>query len=240
MREAPALAWLLGTMLVWFAMMAGGAVGASLARGGMQEVALSSLCAVVTALFVGRWLRASIPVRTRAEAGLRFELGDVAVGMLAFALSLPIVGTAILASGPLYTALTGLEAPPVVHSTLAEIVSAPRDGWFWVAVFGICVAVPVGEEVVFRVGLQSALLRVFGRRWAAVLAASLLFTALHLGTMRVGGVGAVVLVAPILVLSVCLGAAYEWTGRPGVPVAMHGMFNAGNIALAMWVEPVPV
>lgn len=174
------------------------------------------------------------------EAGLRFGVMDVAVGGVAFALAMPIVGAALWGSSPLYTALTGLEPPTVLHSTLAEMVSAPRDGWFWGAVLGICVAVPVGEELVFRVGLQSALLRTFGKRCAAVLGASLLFTVLHLAPMRVGGPGVLILVSPIFVLSVCLGAAYEWTGRPGVPMVMHGLFNAGNIALAMWMEPQSV
>ncbi len=45
-------------------------------------------------------------------------------------------------------------------------------------------------------------------------------------------------VAPLFALSVALGASYERTGRLGVPIVMHGAFNALNLAIALFFVPL--
>jgi len=97
----------------------------------------------------------------------------------------------------------------------------------------VVVFVPVLEELVFRVFLQSLLLRVTRRPWVAIVLTSVLFTLVHLG----GGVPleSAHALAPLFVLSVAMGVAYERTRSVWAPVVMHAGFNGLNVLIAVLV-----
>lgn len=80
---------------------------------------------------------------------------------------------------------------------------------------------PVVEETLFR-GFLYGIAKRFSDRWFATIVVSFLFSAMH---QHVGSL------VPLFVLAVCFTLAYEATGCLLVPVFMHSLFNALNIAL---------
>ena len=59
-------------------------------------------------------------------------------------------------------------------------------------------------------------------RWAAIILASIFFTAVH---------GALWMMPPIFFLAICLGYLYERTRNLWVTMIVHAMFNATSILL---------
>jgi membrane protease YdiL (CAAX protease family) len=108
-------------------------------------------------------------------------------------------------------------------------VRAPWADLAWLAVLAAC------EEVVFRGGLQAALLRRPAwarRRFGASGANSLASVAFALAHMPAHGPLHALLVLPV---SVLLGVAYEASGgRLRLPIALHLWFNAALYG-ASWV-----
>jgi len=119
--------------------------------------------------------------------------------------------------------------PPdsIAHDTLKDIVSPEAGAWRWAIIIGAVIFTPIFEEVLFRGLLQSAIASILRVRWFAVLIASALFTAVHIGP----GIEPHTLPA-IGVLGLAMGIAYERTGKISVPIAMHAIYNAINVALS--------
>lgn len=86
----------------------------------------------------------------------------------------------------------------------------------------ISVAAGVGEEALFRGGLQS-LIADHLPAWAAILAASLLFVLVHLGSRAVA--------AFIFVYSVAFGIAYHYTGSLAGVMLAHMLFDIWAIVI---------
>jgi len=97
----------------------------------------------------------------------------------------------------------------------------------------VVVFVPIIEEILYRGYLQSALLRYTKSPWTAVLLTSLAFTAAHVNwTDYEQGVPYYAL-APLFMLSVTMGIAFERTRHIGVPMIMHAAFNAMSVAIVV-------
>jgi len=92
--------------------------------------------------------------------------------------------------------------------------STPTVDWLLGLLIAI-VGAPVLEEILFRGHVQTACARFFGPL-PAVIAVSGVFALVHPPTHQ----------PAIFALSVCLGLAYERTGRLWVPILMHVAFNA--------------
>ncbi len=82
------------------------------------------------------------------------------------------------------------------------------------------VVAPVAEELVFRGYLYTVLKRFFGAF------PSLVFTAVLFGLVHVN----VTVLLPLFLLACTFTVAYEVTGSLFVPMAMHALFNAINLA----------
>jgi membrane protease YdiL (CAAX protease family) len=91
------------------------------------------------------------------------------------------------------------------------------------------VLAPLFEEVIYRGLVQSAMLTHFGpaARWPIILAAALLFAAIHAGAV------AWHVLPGLMVLGVLLGWLYERTGSLLAPVLVHMGFNLLNVVLAL-------
>lgn len=124
-----------------------------------------------------------------------------------------------------------LIAPPVAWIVAAAGYGLARgDPWHDLAYLGLW---SVAEEVVFRGGLQRALLPKLAARAggisAANLGASLLFACAHLWTHPA------LVALGVLPVSLVLGAAYERSGRRLVaPIALHLYFN-GLLYASTWL-----
>lgn len=83
------------------------------------------------------------------------------------------------------------------------------------------VIAPLTEEMIFR-GFLYGVTKRFTDRWFAALFSSLMFAVVHQN---------VAATLPLFLLAMGLATAYEVTGCLLVPIFMHGMFNAWNVAL---------
>lgn len=82
------------------------------------------------------------------------------------------------------------------------------------------VVAPLSEEIFFR-GFLYGVVKRFTDRWFAAIFSALVFAAVH------HHVGSLV---PLFLLAIGFALAYETTGCLLVPVFMHALFNAGNLA----------
>lgn len=192
----------------------------------------ASLGATVAAVLLVRLIRSvSPPGISRESLNLRLQPSDVARAAGILALTLPLLTAAGLAASLLMTHLTGTSPPVVAHETLRLLHEQTSPVVAGLHILAAVVLVPVAEEIVFRVFVQSAALRLLKRPWAAVGLTGALFAAVHLG----GGIplDAAHALVPLWVLGVVLGAAYERTRRLAVPVLVHALFNGLNVALVL-------
>jgi membrane protease YdiL (CAAX protease family) len=171
-----------------------------------------------------------VMAKTVPQGGLSVGVLDCMMGVLCFLIALPLVQLAGMGSAALYEQIMGEPPARLAHQTLELIVEQRDHPWAIGLIAVVVLGVPVMEELVFRAGLQSALLRLTGSPWPSVLLTSLIFTALHYGAIPDNGWNAF---GQLFVLSVCIGIAYERTRKLGVPIAMHAAFNALTIGLAL-------
>ncbi|MFB6296620.1 MAG: lysostaphin resistance A-like protein [Halobacteriales archaeon] len=82
-----------------------------------------------------------------------------------------------------------------------------------------------GEELLFRGIVQARIREAFGPV-PGVTIASVIFAAVHFVALSGGASGRLVTVGVLLVPSLVLGAAYEYTGNLAVPALIHGAYNA--------------
>jgi len=90
--------------------------------------------------------------------------------------------------------------------------------------FVAIVTAPLTEELLFRGFLYGVVKRVTDRWFAAVFTA-MIFSIVH---FHVGSA------PPLFLLGLCLAIAYEQTGCLLVPIFMHAMFNAWNVAMLVY------
>lgn len=122
-----------------------------------------------------------------------------------------------------------VQAPRLGHSTLEAMQQAGSgDPWWWGAAFVAVVLAPASEEWLYRRYLQQGLRGVLPGRWAAIAVASCIFAALHWSALPEGS--RVPGLVTLALLGAMLGYLYERTGRLAVPIAMHAIFNAVNLA----------
>jgi membrane protease YdiL (CAAX protease family) len=165
-----------------------------------------------------------------AGISMRVNARVVWLGVLAFVLAMPVVQAASIGAVLLFRMVTGSDPDLIAHDTLQALHREPGNPAVWALVLGAVLLAPILEELAFRVFLQSAIMRIYrGGAWLSIIVASLIFAGAHVGA----GIGADQwhAIITLFVLGVALGLAYEWTRRPMVPIVMHMIFNAFNIAL---------
>jgi membrane protease YdiL (CAAX protease family) len=238
-RAWPWWFWLLCGFVLLLAMAIGMGLGEEVARAVLADPtqvtrqAFMTVGGAVIGLIAGWLLVARVRERTPdpRAAGLswRLDVRSVALGLLAFALVMPILQATSLLATFLFRAVMQRDPDTLAHDTLRAIHEDPANPAVWVVIAGAVIAVPIIEEIAFRVFLQSALLGLLRRAWLAILLTSAIFAVIHLG----GGVPkdqwhAVI---PLFILSIALGLSYEWTRRPIVPIVLHMAFNGFNVML---------
>lgn len=184
------------------------------------SMALGGIAAGVALL---RMLKAGAP-----SGGVTPRWSDLWTGVWCLILTLPIVLAVSVGSTYVFERISGHPPDRLAHETLKQIAGAGSDPWVWGLRVTAILLIPVYEELVFRVGLQTAALRGTRSPWLAILIATAIFTLAHRGAIPPHAMPV------IAALSVCMGVAYERTKRLCVPMVMHALFNAVNVLMAMW------
>ncbi len=180
-----------------------------------------SIAVLATILLVSR-------ATTMAHERARAPRG-ILVGVLA----------AVLAAAPLLaigiftvfvvTLIKGAAPDVIAHELLKMLRDHQGDGWGWALMASAAIGAPIAEELLWRGGLQSALLRASQelgppRPWLAIGITSALFALVHLSVAPVHAL-------PMLfVLSLVLGFVRERTGSLLAPIVVHALFNMANLA----------
>jgi membrane protease YdiL (CAAX protease family) len=201
---------------------------------GLSVKAAASMGGAILGIGAAMALVLLMDTRSTHRSGLELSLGrrDVRLGLLALVLAMPVVQATSILSVVLYQVMTGSSPAPIAHETLSALHREPGNPAVWILIAGAVLGAPVLEELVFRIFLQSSILRLTRRPWIAILITSVVFTAAHMGDEAVSAANWHALLS-LFVLSVALGHSYEWTRRPAVPILLHMGFNAFNVALVV-------
>ena len=150
-------------------------------------------------------------------SGMRPALGDMRTAVLVYLATLPILAFSSLAYDLLLSSMN-------YSATAQEIVSILDlfpAGWKHTCIIAIAVTVaPVFEEVLFR----GILLPAMARRWgtgAAIFLTSFLFALVHFHIPSL---------VPLFVIATAFAVGYVYSGSLLVPIVMHALFNAVNLA----------
>jgi len=149
------------------------------------------------------------------SAPIRLRLRQAVVFYLA---AMPVIAAAAMISNALLT-YSGL--PPYPQPVLGGFIDTTAPLWFkgWLILTAVAVA-PLVEEVVFRGVFFPALARHRGIP-AAVVLVSMLFALIH---------GHPPAALPLFIVGSTLATAYLYTGSLLVPIFIHAIFNAVNLA----------
>jgi membrane protease YdiL (CAAX protease family) len=248
----PVIIWLFGMFVVFSAQAFGlklgeglpGLFGAadqaglpveSLSENALRDQTVTLVTGVLFALVAGGVMMYLLGAKSDKD-GLRIRASDLPAGVAAIALSVPLLVVASQGAVWVYERMTGAVPEQIAHETLRTIVDNQDEPAAWVMMLAVVVGIPIVEELMFRAFLQSALLRLFGSAWGAIIVTSGLFVWMHVAVSETGDMMIPWHALPTLfALSVAMGVAFERTKRIGVPMAMHIAFNAVNVALAMTV-----
>jgi membrane protease YdiL (CAAX protease family) len=234
--------WLTGGFLTFVA----GALAASIAsailhfrphddltRLAAVQFAVGVVTSIVGCLLLTRGLPAMLGPHTPPPMGTQPRISSRAlgIGVLALLFTLPVVHTISVIAVVVSTAIKGSPPEIIAHDTLRAMVDNPQNPAVWALVASAVLLAPISEEVLFRGFLQSFFLRVLGSSWGAILLAAALFALAHVGAGITEGQEHAI--APIFILGVAMGIAYERTRNLVVPILMHLGFNALNVLLAI-------
>lgn len=160
------------------------------------------------------------------------SLKDAWWGFVTLLVSGPIVMTASLAAAWLATRINHEAPDPIAHNSLNAIMKFREEPWGIAIMVSAVVFAPVVEEVMYRMLIQTAVIRVTQQPWVGVVLTAAGFAAMH----TVGGAVPWHATLPLFVLGLAMGIAYARTGRIGVSIVCHMLFNAGNVAAALWMK----
>ncbi len=153
----------------------------------------------------------------------------VLIGVATTLLLWPIMTCVSTVAALMVEWVRGQPVDTIAHTTLRQLAATPSGAWPALMAILVVLVVPVLEEVMYRGLLQRAIAAFDLGRGAAIGGASAIFVLMHLGTVSLHAMPA------LLLLSLGLGWTYERTGRLAAPIAMHVLFNAINLVLARFV-----
>lgn len=234
----PWWAFLFAAVVIYLAMGLGAEAMSSQIRlnaswlGGVTESSTKGTALVMLAQG-GAGLLAGFAMLALATGGLRRPSGrDLLIGVLAIVIAMPVVNATGLIALEIYRALKQSSPPAIGHNTLQTISERKDDFWAWAQAGSAILITPIVEELIYRFFLQTALIRLVRRAWLGVLLTAGLFAAAHISAVPSATLSTVL---PVLfVLGLALGIAMQRTGKLSVPIVMHAVFNAVNVALTVW------
>lgn len=225
--------WLFAGLVIYMSMSFGVGFAAQsswltdgAAPGSMRYTAVTQMVGFGAGILTS-WIMTRLLAAGAGGSGLAWQWRDIIVGLGAFVLIYPLVYAAQVGAVWGYQYYEGTTPDPMAHETLRQITSNAGDPWAWVITLAAVLGAPIVEEVLYRGMLQSAVLRVTGGAWSAILITSAIFASVHYSVVPPH-------VLPVLfVLSVGLGAVLERTKKLGACIVVHAAYNTLNVALAL-------
>ncbi len=197
------------------------------------------LSAIIVAIILARLISGS-----SKNCGLAFTARSLVWGTGAGLLAWPIVIASGFAFAMIHMGVTKEKIETLGHPTLQMLLNNKDNPWAWSLASMAIIAAPVVEEVIYRGFIQSAILKATSRPWTSIILSSIIFAAAHMlpaifAAIQGGGDISKAIpwysAATVGVLGLCMGVAFERTKEIGVPITMHVIFNATNVALAVFV-----
>lgn len=231
-RPADPMIWLLAASVVYLSGSLGVAAGGlsdDPAYARLSVAVLGNLlqCALATAFVLHLSRPAAVPAHPLGRALLAGAVGFAVLTPLTMATSVAVNELLVLAGLP--------RAPKASHETLAILVER-RDALLTTLTLAhVAVLVPIAEELLWRGMIQPAFRAAAGAR-TAIAATAALFVLIHWSAIAPEGRAAGL--SMIAVLAVGLGILRERTGSVTAPIAVHALFNAVNVAIALAEKPV--
>jgi len=202
------------------------AVGLCVKLGETQSIVIAAMALPLVGLF-GGLIIAAYSFNGGAVRGMGFTrrkwLNDSIRSVIGFLAILPVCMGLLLVTTLLIWQFYPNEKLLAPHQYL-QILTDPKVPMVWrsMVILAAVVLAPLGEEVFFRGLLQSMFRRYLRRPWGAIVATSILFSAMHFTDIKS--------LPALFALSVALGYNYERTGRLYSPIMIHMLFNLVNIA----------
>jgi len=241
-KNIPSAIWLFAALIVFLAMASSGTVlervaffeNSSLAEEDREVVV--RLVGYVFGIVTGLGML-YIMSKSCEKGGLRMGPLDMAVGAGCFAIAWPLIELASEGGALLQTRLAEGVYDNVAHPVLERIVDNPKDPWSWGLIAGIMIGAPIVQELIYRVFVQTAALRLTGSAWFSILVGAVSFALMERVLGAQGDQVPWHSLLPLLALGLAAGIAYERTKRVGVPIMMHACFNGLNLLLAFMFSP---
>ncbi len=157
---------------------------------------------------------------------IKNNIGIIVIGFVVFT---PL---ALITSGVahfLFSSIGWEDPNEMGHETLTLIQNAEFSTYLVVVVLAATFGAGVVEEVVFRGLLLPSVAHFFGgsSAWSAIFTTSVIFSALHIGSVPLSAL------LGLIVLSVGLCLARVKSGGVFAPIVIHILFNAFNIAFVL-------
>jgi hypothetical protein len=231
-RNAMALYTPLIPFGVWILLsaFAGGILGKMKGRlaDRQQELLVLTLTAVVAAVMVGMTV---VIVRRYFARGFKGfglapkTIGKDMVGAITTLLAVwPVVFGMLLLTLGIGKLIFGPDFEITKHDELESLIKYPQWSIRLAVLFMAVVVAPLSEEMLFRGLFQTAFRNISQRPWAAIVAASVIFTMAHPNREHWPA---------LFVLAMGLGYAYEKSGSLFRPIFMHAIFNGVMIAATL-------
>lgn len=235
--DQPSLVWLMCGLITFLSASVGAGLAAQLVKvpwlldklgaGETQKNTLAMIGGGLLGIAVGA-VFAALSARAVPTAGFGFRFSDLWKGGVALLIALPLIYAASIGAMFAYQQITGDRPDAAGHAILKSLRDEPTNPWHWAAAASAILLAPIFEELVYRGFLQTALLRATGRAGLSIALTTTVFTMMHV----VGSTSVPWYSLPaIAVLGLSMGTAFERTARLGVPITMHVLFNALNVAL---------
>jgi membrane protease YdiL (CAAX protease family) len=145
--------------------------------------------------------------------------------------ALGVVGLVVLVEGwDLLSRATGHEVTPDFMIDVAK--SAQSDGALWLLVLAFCVAAPISEELFARGFLYRGWSESFLRVPGAIVASSLVWTALHLQYDWF-------FFGEVFCIGLWFGYIRYRSNSTWLTIALHGLNNFGAVVQTMWLAGGP-
>jgi membrane protease YdiL (CAAX protease family) len=155
------------------------------------------------------------------------------MGAVGFLIAIPLIQTGAILGQAVQQWLSPTPPNLIAHETLDALVSMTPDIWWWMVAANAVIGAPIIEEILYRGFLQQALRRGGVGAWPAIVLTGSIFALMHYTVLPPDT--AISALTALLLLAIALGMIRERTGRIAPCMVAHGMFNALNLGLAVWL-----